>query len=102
VELSFQAQHHRPALVCDDVEGLEVYNLEAESKEETPALIWLKQVTGAFIHGCRPEGLAESFVRLDGDKTRDISLTSNDLSKVKKVCEKGADVAEDAVHVLAH
>ena len=32
----------------------------------------------------------------------DISLAANDLSRAKKVCEKGADVAEDAVHVLAH
>ena len=78
-----------------------VFNLDGESREETPALIWLKQVTGAFIHGCRPEGLAESFVRLDGEKTRDISLTGNDLSRVKKVCEKGDGVPEDAVHIQA-
>jgi hypothetical protein len=102
VELRFKDEDHRPALVCDDVEGLEIFNLDAESREETPALIWLKQVKDVFIHGCRPEGLAESFVRLDGDKTRGISLTANDLSRVKKVCEKGADIAEDAVRIQTH
>lgn len=101
VELRFKDQDYRPALVCDDVEGLEVFNLDAESREKTPALIWLRQVTGAFIHGCRPEGLAESFVRLDGGKTRDISLNGNDLSRVKNVYDKGDGVPEDAVHIQA-
>jgi polygalacturonase len=99
IDLGFEKGDDRPALVCDDVTDLDIMDLDAESTPSAQALIWLKHVDGAFIHGCRPRDTVTTFVRVDGDSSNDISLMNNDLSKVDHVLEKGDGVGENAVYI---
>ena len=98
MDLEFEKRDVRPALVFDDVKDLEIFGLDAQSTPSTPALIWLKQVDGAFIHGCRPRNAVTTFVRLDGDKSNNITLMNNDMSKVSRILERGKDTKEGAVY----
>ena len=99
IDLGFEEEDERPALVCDDVTDLDIQDLDAESTPSAKALIWLNQVDGAFIHGCRPRDTVTTFVRVDGERSDNISLMNNDLSRADHVLEKGEGVGEDAVHI---
>ncbi|MBN2473382.1 MAG: right-handed parallel beta-helix repeat-containing protein [Pirellulales bacterium] len=97
VELRFDNDDHRPAVVCEDVQDLNVFGLDAQSTPSTPAVIWLKQVDGALIHGCRPRQTAGPWLRLDGARSANVSLINNDLSRVGEVVRIGKEVAREAV-----
>jgi len=99
VALEFEKPDQRPALVFDDVKDLGLLDFDAKSTSATKAAIWLQQVQGALIHGCRPRATATTFVRVDGDRSSGISVMDNDLSRVKTVLEKGNEVSENAVHL---
>ena len=99
LDLGFEKEDHRPALVFDDVQDLDVSGLRAEGHPAAPALIWLKDVAGAFIHGCRPAGALETFVRVDGAASADIALANNDLRKAGQILKTGGHANEDAAYL---
>ena len=99
LDLGFEKEDHRPALVFEDVQDLDVFDLDAQAHPSALALIWLKHVDGAVIHGCRAPDTVTTFVRLDGNRSKDVTLMNNDLTKVQHVLEKANDVGENAVHL---
>ena len=98
VELSFQHDDRRPAMIFDDVAGLELLNVDAQTIAKAPAVMWLKGVEGAMIHGSRPRVTAGPLLRVDGRRSRDISVMNNDFAHVKRVLQIGEDVSKDAVY----
>ncbi len=50
VEVGFEGQDLRPALICDDVEGLELDNFKAERAPGNESPIVLKNVKDVFVH----------------------------------------------------
>lgn len=88
----FELRHKdmRPAVVCDDVEDLDISGLKAAISKEAGSVIRLRATREGFIHGCRPLNEIPLFIRVEGDKCRDISLAANDLRKAKEaIVEKG-------------
>ena len=79
LELRCDSEDVRPAVVCDDVGDLEISGLEADSSLSAPAVIRLRQVNGAFIQGCRAPAEAPTFLQVEGDKTRGITVLNNEL-----------------------
>jgi len=88
VDLSFKKEDARPAIVCDDVEQLDITRLTAEAADTQPAVLWLKDTRDARIVQSRVNGNARAFVRLDGPETREIDLDDNRLPDVKKAIAK--------------
>lgn len=63
------------------------------------AAIELRDVNGAFVHGCRaPEGTG-TFLRVEGG-TRAVTLMNNDLGKAREAVETGPRVS--AAEVFVH
>ena len=52
VEVGFEKQDLRPALVCDDVEGLELDNFKFQRAADGEEPIVLRQVEDLFVHNC--------------------------------------------------
>ena len=98
VDLGFDNPELRPAMVFDDVEDLEIFDFDAESTASTNALIWLKQVRGAFIHGCSPRNPVTTFVRVDGNESDDITLLNNNMINVKRILETGKQTKKKAAY----
>ena len=73
----------RPAIVCDDVEDLDLSGLKAANSGSEP-LIRLTQVRRALLQGCQPAGDVEAFVSVEGDRSTDVALLGNDLRRVRK------------------
>ncbi len=87
VDLAFEADDLRPAIVCDDVRGLDIFGLQAEVSAAADCVLRLRQVQGALIHGCQSDAKVNTFLRLEGDGCRDISLTGNRLPGVRHLKE---------------
>ena len=99
MDLGFDNEDLRPALALDDVEDLDIFGLHAQSAPSSHSLIWLKQVRGAMIHGCRPHTQVKTFVRVDGDQCEEITVMNNDLANVEHVLDKSEQTEDGAVWV---
>ncbi len=80
VRMELASADLRPAVTCDDVEDLEIAGLKAAGTRDAESLIRLRATRGAFIHGSRPLGEIGTFVHVDGEGSRDITLMNNDLT----------------------
>lgn len=82
----------RPALVCEDVQGVEVtqWNIPATSGAE--AIIRLENVQNASIRNNRVAGESLAFVKVEG-VSKDIQVTKNKTGQIKKMIEWAAGVA---------
>ena len=97
LDLDFDKSDQRPALVFDDVEDVAVSGLHAQCVATSHSQIWLKQVRGALIHGCRVPAPLTTFVQVDGDRSGDIAVMGNDLSLARQAVARGQDVKDKAV-----
>lgn len=97
VDLRFEHDDHRPALIFDDVHDLSIFNFDAQSTPSTPALIRLRQVDGVLIHGSRPREMAGPLLRIEGDKSANIRLIGNDLKQVGRIADLGDEVPPSAL-----
>lgn len=97
--LDFQLddEDQRPAVVCDDVAGLDLFGLSTAPSRATGPLIGLRGVRGALVHGCRPHGPLETFLRVEGSRSSGIALLGNDLRDVKSPFQSAEEVPGGAV-----
>jgi len=83
IKLLYEKEDLRPALVFDDVSNLNLFQFDAELSAEAKALVWMKKVNGALVHGCRPSLKINTFAQLD--KCENITIMNNDFSNVEKI-----------------
>lgn len=77
----------RPALVCDDVQDVEIAGLRgAEISGAQPTLRFL-QTRQAFLHSCLAPTGAKTFLEVGGDRTVHVALVNCDLSGAEKAVE---------------
>jgi hypothetical protein len=88
----------RPAAVCDDAEDVEISGLRAQASGDLQSLIRLHDTREAFIHGCRPLGEAETFLRVEGRGCRNITLAGNDLHAVQRASETADGATGESVN----
>lgn len=91
VELDFIEPDLRPAIVCDDIIGLELYKIKATSGGKEP-LIKCKDVRNMLVQSCSvPQGI-ETFLQISGTKSEHITLSGNDLSGAKNPIRKDDNI----------
>ena len=83
VDLTFEDDDQRPAVVCENVRNLDIFGLQAQTSPTADCVIRFRQVQGALIHGCRPDTEIDTFLRLQGDACLDISMPGNDFGKMQ-------------------
>jgi len=91
VELDFTEPDVRPAIVCDDITGLELYKIKAILTGDEP-LVQCKDVKNMFVQSCiAPQGI-ETFLHVGGTKSGHITLLGNDLSGAKNAITKDDNI----------
>jgi len=85
-----------PALICEDTAGLEIEGCTTLSPHTGDAVVDLKNVSEAFIHGCRAVPGTGTFLQLKGEGSRGILLQGNDFRQASSAFK-----AEDAVPASA-
>jgi hypothetical protein len=97
VSVSAGQPDHRPAVVCEDVEDLELFRCNSATAPAASPVIRFNSVRDAFVHGCRSPREAKVFLRVEAPASREIRLADNDLHGVRKSVELEAGVPKKAV-----
>ena len=97
LDLEFDDADQRPAIVCNDVTGLDVFSVTAKASSEAESVLRLMNCDGGLIHGCRPTAATHVWLRVEGAKSRDIALAANDLRKAERPVVAVDDVLENAI-----
>ena len=90
IGLGFMETEIRPAMVCDDVSGLELVRLKAMIGKG--AVLQFRDVKNAFIQSCVAPQETETFLSVNGIKSAHISLIGNDLSNAANAFKKEGSV----------
>jgi len=93
IDMEFEEDDFRPALICDDVRELVISDLRTMLMPSAHAMIWLKHVQEAWIEKCRPQGKMDALLRVEGD-SRGIRATQNCLRNAEKANVQGSDGEE--------
>jgi polygalacturonase len=80
----------RPAVFCDDVEGVELADCALSAVRMT-------QARDVFVHGCRTVGAPDAWLRVGGAESRQIHLLGNRLTMAKRAVEVESEVAANTV-----
>ena len=100
-QLDFRAgsAEARPALVCDDVQDLDVEGLRASPAPPIDPLVRLVQTRHALLHSCSAPAATKTFLQVQGDKSERIVVLSNDLSAAQQAIETRPEVLHGRVVV---
>jgi polygalacturonase len=100
IEVALASPDQRPAMVCDDIETLELTGWLA-SGSPTSAEIVLRNVRNAWIHGCRPSPTSPAFVRVEGATSQDIRFVAIARRDRQRLADQSQDVRPEAVRIDA-
>lgn len=89
-----------PAVKADRVNGLTVNGLKSYTPHQNSAIIELKDVKDAFIYNAFPAAGTQVYLKLSGEKTKDITLGNNNFKHAKTPVVTGREVT-DAVRVIS-
>lgn len=70
----------RPAVICDDVIGMEFSDSKAAVTPDAECMIRLQNVQHAWIRNCQPFGENATFLQVEGE-SKEILLSGNDLRR---------------------
>lgn len=87
VRLDVATPDARPAMICNNVEDLDLHGFVAASSGPEP-LIRLQSTRRATLQSCRPAGVAERFLRVEGSDSSDITLMTCDLRTAREALSK--------------
>jgi polygalacturonase len=84
-----------PALLCENLEALEIDGVRTLTPHQDSTVVNLKDVVGAYIHGCRTT--PGVFLRLQGKSSRDIVLQANEFGKAASAVKVDEGVPASAL-----
>jgi len=88
VVIKTTAPDSRPAVVCDDVRGLDLNGVSMQGNAEAESLIRLQNVRAADVRNCRVSGRCDTFVLIEGKDSANVSVTKDNLVKAKRLEKK--------------
>jgi hypothetical protein len=94
VQVSFEHEDLRPALVCEDVAGLRIADFAAPNSN--PVMV-LRDTRDAWLESSRAPQGNQVYLRLEGQPTENISIAANDLRASQKALDLGPGVRPEAV-----
>jgi hypothetical protein len=97
VQLRTAGADLRHAMAFDDVEGLAIDGLDATFWPGGAAMLSLTQTRDALIRGCQPRAKDGTFLKIAGDRSRNIALMANDLGTIGTPADLAVDASKDAL-----
>src|SRR5271157_3930956 len=97
VQFHLEAEDLRPAVVCDDVQNLELTGLKADGSRKAESLIRLQDTQAALIAGSRVLQPLRTFLRVEGGGSQRILLKGNDLDLAAAALSVADKVPSNAV-----
>lgn len=91
VRFRLEGEDLRPAIVCDDVQDLELAGLKADGHPKAESLLRFQDTEQALVTGARVLNPLAAFLRVEGGRSHRIVLKANDLTPAGKAvttCDK--------------
>jgi hypothetical protein len=88
-----------PALSIADSADVEISAGITRTPSAGAPVVLLRNVDGAFVHGCRAGAETEVFLEIEGERSQAIVLAGNDLSRAGQPLRARADVPPEAVRM---
>jgi polygalacturonase len=92
----------RPAVRCEDVEGLEILTARLRTSPAASPAIRLHDVRDALIQGCQAPQAVPVWLEVSGAQSRGISVIGNDLGSAERAVRTGPETAAGAVFLAAN
>jgi polygalacturonase len=86
-----------PALSIAESADVEISAGTTRTPPKDAPVVLLRNVDGAFVHGCRAGADTGVFLHVEGQRTNGIVLRSNDLMRARQPLQAEDDVRPDAV-----
>ena len=86
-----------PALSVADASDVEVLACTSPTPPPDGPVVCLENVQGAFVHGCQARAGTGVFLRVEGQKTREIALSSNYLARAARPIDVSGEVPAGSV-----
>ena len=86
VEVRWDKQDLRPAMVFDDVKDLTIDGFRTDTVAGAAPVIWMNNVVDALVRGARTAA-AKTFLRVSGAQSKAIALVGNDLTRATRRVE---------------
>lgn len=97
VHVSFESPDTRSAVICEDVADLTFDSFRTQTANNAAPQISLNNVRDATIQGCRPSAGTSVFLKVIGERSQGIGLSSNDFNRVDEVFMLGESVDPNSV-----
>ncbi len=97
VQLRLEADDLRPAIVCDDVDDLELQACKIAGSKRGESVIRLQNTKNVFINASRVTNATGTFVRVEGKESAEILLAGNRLNYAATPFEATREVSKTAV-----
>lgn len=97
VEFDAAPAEARPAVVCEDVNDLEIDGLRPASNGGNQPIVKLAQTRRAFLHGCWAPPGTGTFLAVAGEQTAQVVLSQNNLIEAQASLESTPEVPRKAV-----
>jgi len=97
VSLNTEIGDERPALVVDDVSGLDLVGFRGQPPLGDTAVVHMTNTRRVLVQGARALEQTSIFLRLSGEKTSKIHVLANDFSEASRAFVVDDEVGKDAL-----
>jgi hypothetical protein len=102
LQTGFRRSDERPALVGDDLEGLDLSAANLATVPGGGPAVWLNDVRAALITACRLPNVMRCFLRVSGPSAARITAAANDFSGTAQAIETDPGVPTSTVFASAN
>jgi polygalacturonase len=102
IRLKTTSADYRHAIVFDDINEAVIDSLDAPFASNAAGMIRCTNSQNILIRNCRPPNPTDLFLCLDGSRTKDILLLSNDFSHVKEIAKASENISESSLVLKAN
>ncbi len=99
VAVSANTPDPRPALVCDDVEGLDLFDFQGAPYADQPSVVRLHNVRHALVQGCRALPGTGVWLAASGAETGEVDVLACALAQAEQAFLAGAGLRAHAVRI---
>ena len=100
IDLTYNNEEHRPAMLFNDVQNVKIYNFDAETADDALGQIVLKNTRNVFINGCSQKK-TNVFLRTE-QKSKNINVIGNNFSSTNKPIYIDETINTDDLNIISN
>ncbi len=100
VELSYNKEEHRTAMLFNDVQNVKIFNFDAETSDDALGQIVLQKSQDIFVNGCSPKN-TNTFLRIE-QSSKKINIVGNNFKNVNNPLVLDETINTDDINIISN